>query len=117
MDELLQEFCDVSDELSEIQANRKEQHEILKGLKPEIIKHLENINDEHSVMINNRKIYLKITKSKKALNKDSLEQILTNYFQGDATKAADCANYIWDSRDINEKIDVKLGKVKGKKDN
>jgi len=116
MDELLEEFCEVSDELSEILANRKEQSEILKGLKPEIIKHLESINDEHSTEVNNRRIYLKTTKSKKSINKESLTKILTDYFQGNVAKAEDCVNYVWDNRETNEKTDVKLGKVKGKKE-
>ena len=116
MDDILQEYIEVSDTVKELGEDRKEQNEILKGLKPEVVKHLENVNDEQSTIINNRKIYLKTVKSKKQPNLKTLIQILTDYFQGNSTKATECANYIWDNREQVEKPDIKIGKVKGKKD-
>lgn len=116
MNDILQEFIEVNDRVQELGADRKEENEILKGLKPEVVKYLETVNDEHSTVIDNRKIYLKTSKSKKQPNLNALTKILTEYFKGDSSKADQCANFIWENREIVEKPEVKIGKVRGKKD-
>lgn len=117
MDDILQEYVEVSDTVQELGADRKEQNEILKGLKPEVIKYLETVNDEHSAVIDNRKVTLKMVKSKKQPNLKTMTQILTEYFKGDSSHADECANFIWEHREIVEKPEVKIGKIRGKKNN
>ena len=115
MDDMLEEYIDSYDRVQELGADRKEENEILKGLTPEVIKHLTESCKDQTTMVNNRKVYLKTVKSKKQPNLKTLTQILTEYFKGNSSQADECANFIWEHREIVEKPEIKIGKIRGKK--
>lgn len=117
MDDTFREYIEVKEELDDISMDRKERSTVLKGLEDDIQKFLEKETDNNVKVVDQYKIYLTEVKTKKAINAKNLVLILTNYFNGDSTKAENLAEYIWHHRPVDIKKQIKISKPRKTKKN
>lgn len=111
MEEVFQEYLDVKSEMEDIADERKEKAEAAKELEIKIKDYLENEVPEKSYECDDVRVYIAESTSTKALNKDVLERLLVTYFNGNAQKARELTEYIWEGREKETKSSVKVGKI------
>ena len=98
-------WIQLDNELRDIAKLAKEKRERKKNISLEPMDVMKD-NEIECLDINDGQICYRKTKSKKALNKDSLLSILQKYFKNDESRSKDVAQFILQNREVIDKESI-----------
>lgn len=113
--ESVNEYLKIDNEINTLQAAIKERKTKKTELSGFILGAMKN-NEIQQMNINNEKLVYSVTQSKKPLNKEYLNNVLTDYFRNN-DKALDVINHILTNRTKVEKVKLKRVAERKKKIN
>ena len=113
--ESVKEYLNIDNEINTLQAAIKERKKKKEELSAFILGAMKS-NEIQQMNINNEKLVYSVSSSKAPLNKNYLNNVLTNYFNNH-DKALDVINHILTNRQKVEKVKLKRVAEKKKKIN
>lgn len=105
----VKQYISIEDEISKLRIAIRERNKKLKLLSSMIINEMET-NNITDININNGKLVYKNTTTYKSINKKSLMDGLILYFNKDEVKAVDAHTIIYNNREKQNKVFLKLKK-------
>ena len=113
--ESVKEYLNIDNEINTLQAAIKERKNKKEELSKFILEAMKD-NEIQQMNINNEKLVYSVSQYKAPLNKNYLNNVLTNYFNNN-DKALDVMNHILSNRGKVEKVKLKRLSEKKKKVN
>jgi len=99
----IKDFIALDDEIRILQQEIRDRQKIKKQLSHNIVDFMvSNQLDNKQISVSDSNLKVKTSVRTESLNKNYLENKLTQFFSGDNAKAKQCAEYLYNSRSKNE---------------
>ena len=99
----IKDFIALDDEIRILQQEIRDRQKIKKQLSHNIVDFMvSNKIDNKQISVSDSNLRVKTSVRTESLNKQYLENKLTNFFSGDTNKAKQCAEYLYSNRAKNE---------------
>lgn len=114
IDDVVNQYLELYQDIEDIKEERKDRMEIFKKLEEDIKSFLTKSRDKAISTPNGPMISLKEKKTQKGLNPQTIEDLLTKFFNGDKAKSQQIAAFLWENRVSDTKVVVKINKPRKK---